>query len=112
MDENTFNNPWLALILMMYGMEQNPNLLNDLQKSLGEYNNPHVSIWWYQLDDKEEDRKRKEQEETIRYHCDAIEYEQDMGQSIPFCKRYGGFCNMQCVQNGNYYKCRDENKGE
>ena len=94
MDENTFNNPWPALILMMYGMKQNPNLLNGLQKSL------------------EEDRKRKEQEESIRYHCDAVEYERDMGKSIPFCRRYGGFCNMQCVQNGKYYQCWNEHKGE
>lgn len=95
MDENALNSQWLLFMLLaMNGMEQNPNFLNDLQKRL------------------EEDRKRKEQEETIRYHCDAIEYEQDMGKSIPFCRRYGGFCNMQCVQNGNYYQCWDENKEE
>ena len=44
----------------------------------------------------ERDRKEKE----LRDNCPFIEWEQDMGRTIPFCGRDGGntFCNMQCIR--------------
>ncbi|MBP5594888.1 MAG: hypothetical protein J6Y02_05865 [Pseudobutyrivibrio sp.] len=38
----------------------------------------------------------KKQEE-MRRNCEAIEYEQDMNASIPFCKLDGKMCNCQCM---------------
>ena len=34
-------------------------------------------------------------------NCPSVEWEQDMGAHIPFCKLDGEMCNMQC-KNRNY----------
>lgn len=41
---------------------------------------------------------RKQADEEMRRNCPSIEWEQDMGAHVPFCKIYGGMCNMQCLQ--------------
>ena len=38
---------------------------------------------------------RKQADEETRRNCPSIEWEQDMGAHIPFCKIYGGMCNMR-----------------
>lgn len=43
--------------------------------------------------DPEEEAKK----ENLMRNCCFIEYEQDMGAHIPFCKRDGQMCNMQCL---------------
>lgn len=42
---------------------------------------------------------QKQTDEEIQRNCPSIEWEQDMGAHVPFCKIYGGMCNMQCLQN-------------
>lgn len=42
-----------------------------------------------------EEEARKEK---IMKNCSYIEYEQDMGAHIPFCKLDGQMCNMQCLK--------------
>lgn len=46
------------------------------------------------------ERKKKEEDtiKLIRDNCSAIEWEQDMGAHIPFCRLDGDFCNMQCMR--------------
>jgi len=44
-----------------------------------------------------EEEARKE---NIMKNCNHIEYEQDMGAHIPFCKLDGQMCNMQCLKVG------------
>ena len=47
----------------------------------------------------EAEREREKQEKEIQDNCPFIEWEHDMGATIPFCGRDGGneFCNMQCM---------------
>ena len=46
----------------------------------------------------EERRAREKREKHMQYHCEHVEWEQDMHAMIPFCKLYGGFCEMQCMR--------------
>ena len=36
--------------------------------------------------------------ENMMRNCCNIEFEQDMGAHIPFCKLDGQMCNMQCMK--------------
>lgn len=49
-------------------------------------------------DDWEEYRARQQHEKEVQDNCPNIEWEQDMGARIPFCKIDNEFCNMQCVR--------------
>ncbi len=40
-------------------------------------------------------------------NCPSVEWEQDMGAHIPFCKLDGEMCNMQC-RNRNSYSSYNE----
>ena len=44
------------------------------------------------------DPEREKVLKEIRDNCPLVEWEHDMGASIPFCKKTGDFCNMQCVR--------------
>lgn len=48
----------------------------------------------------EAQREREKEEKELQENCPFIEWEQDMGRTIPFCGRDGGnaFCNMQCIR--------------
>jgi len=37
-------------------------------------------------------------EKKIQENCENIEWEQDMGMHIPFCKLDGKLCNVQCTK--------------
>lgn len=37
-------------------------------------------------------------EKKIQEECENVEWEQDMGAHIPFCKLDGEICNMQCMR--------------
>lgn len=44
------------------------------------------------FDPEHEERKMKQMQ-----NCPSIEYEQDMGKTIPFCRLDGQLCNGQCI---------------
>lgn len=45
----------------------------------------------------DETRKKVEILEEKRRMCPMVEWEQEMGKTIPFCKMDGGFCDYQCL---------------
>lgn len=49
--------------------------------------------------DWEEHKTRRQHEQEVQDNCPLIEWEQDMGAHVPFCKRDGDMCNMQCMRN-------------
>lgn len=49
-------------------------------------------------DDWEEYKAQMEREKEMQENCPMIEWEQDMGAHVPFCKRDGDMCNMQCMR--------------
>lgn len=64
------------ILLMLLLLGGNPNLMDDLKKM-----------------SEQEERERQHQQ-----NCPFIEWEQDMGAHIPFCKKDGGFCDLQCIK--------------
>ena len=46
----------------------------------------------------EEEMKTRKQMEEQRDMCPHVEWEQDMGAHIPFCKLDGKICDMQCMK--------------
>ena len=38
------------------------------------------------------------EEEEYQNNCPAVEWEQDMIATIPFCRLDGQMCNMQCLR--------------
>lgn len=44
------------------------------------------------------DSERYIKEKKIQEECENVEWEQDMGAHIPFCKLDGEICNMQCMR--------------
>ena len=44
------------------------------------------------------DWERYIREKKIQEECENVEWEQDMGAHIPFCKLDGKICNMQCMR--------------
>ena len=46
----------------------------------------------------EAQRKREQQEKELQENCPFIEWEQDMGAHIPFCRLTNDFCDMQCMK--------------
>ena len=68
---------WLTLFLLLsYAFQKDPDFLHKINEKY------------------EQERKDRE----YMNNCDAIEWEQDMGKSIPFCKLDGQLCNMQCMK--------------
>ena len=68
---------WLLLFLLFC---YNPNLCDQINKEYEQY----------------------KQDRDYQYNCTNVEWEEDMGAHIPFCKRDGNFCNLQCRRkNGN-----------
>lgn len=49
-------------------------------------------------DDWEEYLARQKREKETQDNCPNIEWEQDIGKHIPFCKIDGDMCNMQCMR--------------
>ena len=71
------DNDWLLLFLLLY---YNPDFVNQINK---EY-------------------QQIQKNKNYQYNCPNIEWEEDMGAHIPFCKQDGNFCNLQCRRkNGN-----------
>ena len=71
------NDWWALLFLLLAGTKTDPEEI---------------------LKREEERRKRADYEKEVQYHCNHIEWEQDMHATIPFCKLDGDFCNMQCMR--------------
>lgn len=44
------------------------------------------------------DSERYIKEKKIQEECENVEWEEDMGAHIPFCKLDGKICNMQCMR--------------
>lgn len=44
------------------------------------------------------DSERYIKEKKTQENCEHIEWEQDMGMHIPFCKLDGKLCNVQCTK--------------
>ena len=44
------------------------------------------------------DLERYIKEKKIQEECENVEWEEDMGAHIPFCKLDGKICNMQCMR--------------
>ena len=42
-------------------------------------------------------RREEERKKTMRENCPAIEWEQDMGNHIPWCKMTGEPCDFSCM---------------
>lgn len=42
--------------------------------------------------------KKEKQKEEMQRNCPYIEWEQDMGAHIPFCRLTNDFCNYHCMQ--------------
>lgn len=49
-------------------------------------------------DDWEEYKARQQREKETQENCPNIEWEQDMGKTVPFCKLDSEMCNMQCMR--------------
>lgn len=45
---------------------------------------------------------------SLRQVCPHIEWEHDMGATIPFCRLDDKFCNGQCVFRTNRCPCEEE----
>ena len=45
--------------------------------------------------------------ESLRQTCPNIEWEHDMGKSIPFCRLDDKFCNGQCVYRTSRCPCEE-----
>ena len=45
--------------------------------------------------------------ESLRQTCTNIEWEHDMGKSIPFCRLDDKFCNGQCVYRTSRCPCEE-----
>ena len=71
------DNDWLGLFLMFAGMI---------------YMNPELKE---QMDKEFENQKRMLEYQN---NCEYIEWEQDMGKHIPWCKISGGYCDMWCYK--------------
>ena len=44
------------------------------------------------------DREKAKQKEELQRSCPNIEWEQDMGAHIPFCRLTNDFCDYHCMQ--------------
>lgn len=44
----------------------------------------------------------------LQKNCPMVEWESDMGATIPFCKLDNKFCNGQCVYKTNSCPCEEE----
>lgn len=47
---------------------------------------------------------------TLQKDCPVIEWEHDMGATIPFCKLDNTFCNGQCVYKASGCPCDTERR--
>ena len=41
----------------------------------------------------------------LQKNCPMVEWEQDMGATVPYCKLYGTLCNYQCTFRTNNCPC-------
>jgi hypothetical protein len=41
--------------------------------------------------------EQKKRLEKQRVNCPHIEWEQDMGFKVPYCRKTGEYCNCQCL---------------
>lgn len=48
----------------------------------------------------ERQRKQLEREKATQENCPFVEWEQDMGMHIPFCRKTHEPCNLQCIKGG------------
>ncbi len=53
------------------------------------------AVLYYVADFDSEQEKRMMK---LRQDCPKIQYEQDMGKTIPFCRLDGQLCNGQCMR--------------
>lgn len=44
----------------------------------------------------------------LQKNCTMVEWEQDMGATVPYCKLYKTLCNGQCTFKGNDCPCDTE----
>ena len=86
---NDLDNSWILLLLLMaFGFENNQNV-NGMLSHMD--NNQSVSFGQI-FNNFDLNRKLEE----LQQNCEYIEWEQDMGAHIPFCKLDGELCNGQC----------------
>ena len=45
----------------------------------------------------EKDREKVKQKDELQRSCPNIEWEQDMGACIPFCRLTNDFCDCHCM---------------
>lgn len=45
----------------------------------------------------EKDREKAKQKDELQRSCPNIEWEQDMGACIPFCRLTNDFCDCHCM---------------
>ena len=48
----------------------------------------------------------------LQKNCSEVEWEQDMGATVPYCRLYKTLCNGQCVFPRYIYPCLDMNEGK
>ena len=77
---------------MNFNYKENPQEKNFLSQFQVAPMNPLPMPW--NLHDSE----RYIKEKKIQEKCESIEWEEDMGAHIPFCKLDGEICNMQCMR--------------
>lgn len=46
----------------------------------------------------------------LQKNCTMIEWEQDMGATVPYCKQYKALCNGQCTFMTNDCPCDTERR--
>ena len=46
----------------------------------------------------EKDREKVKQKDELQRSCPNIEWEQDMGAHIPFCRLTNDFCDLHCKE--------------
>ena len=94
------DNWWLALFLLS---ASNPDFFKNVEaqreqekQELGGYAPfpvEQLAVRFGMMNLEEEKRL-----DDIQRNCSNVEWEQDMGAHIPFCKLTGDFCNMQCIR--------------
>lgn len=46
----------------------------------------------------------------LQKNCPMVEWEHDMGATIPFCKIYDAFCNGQCAHKASSCPCDSDRR--
>jgi len=101
MNDAKMNDTERILLLLLFYIFNNENKMKEMVNSdceqegqLSPLNLTENIIKSFVNYDPEREKVLKE----IRDNCPLVKWEHDMGASIPFCKKTGDFCNMQCVR--------------